>query len=184
MACSGASQHGRGGWPSRRICRGLLAVLRAASARAAYGLWRTSPCLTLARSRPPMCACGWRWMCTSLSIVAGVLPADGGQAGGRRIETTARRRSAACRPARRARGPGGLLRGRAGRVRAVAAVGAIGVACDIVAPSLVPVRAGDRVKTDRRDARKLAAAPRRAVALRAAADAGDRGAPRPVALPR
>ena len=44
-------------------------------------------------------------------------------------------------------GPGGfalwrLLRG-------------LGVACDIVAPSLVPVRAGDPVKTDRRDAKKL-----------------------------
>jgi transposase len=32
----------------------------------------------------------------------------------------------------------------------------MGVACDIVAPSLTPVRPGDRVKTDRRDARKLA----------------------------
>jgi transposase len=31
----------------------------------------------------------------------------------------------------------------------------IGVACDVVAPSLVPVRAGDRVKTDRRDAKQL-----------------------------
>src|SRR5206468_3096563 len=31
----------------------------------------------------------------------------------------------------------------------------IGVACDVIAPSLVPVRAGDRVKTDRRDAKKL-----------------------------
>src|SRR5215211_3785106 len=31
----------------------------------------------------------------------------------------------------------------------------LGVACDVVAPSLVPVRAGDRVKTDRRDAKKL-----------------------------
>jgi len=31
----------------------------------------------------------------------------------------------------------------------------MGVACDIVAPSLTPVRPGDRVKTDRRDARKL-----------------------------
>jgi transposase len=33
---------------------------------------------------------------------------------------------------------------------------AIGVACEVVAPSLVPVKAGDRVKTDRRDAAKLA----------------------------
>jgi len=32
----------------------------------------------------------------------------------------------------------------------------LGVACDIVAPSLTPVRPGDRVKTDRRDARRLA----------------------------
>lgn len=32
----------------------------------------------------------------------------------------------------------------------------IGVATDVVAPSLIPTRAGDRVKTDRRDARKLA----------------------------
>jgi transposase len=32
----------------------------------------------------------------------------------------------------------------------------MGVACEVVAPSLIPVRAGDRVKTDRRDAQKLA----------------------------
>ncbi|MGD8897337.1 MAG: IS110 family transposase, partial [Acidobacteriota bacterium] len=32
----------------------------------------------------------------------------------------------------------------------------LGVHCDVVAPTLVPVKAGDRVKTDRRDARKLA----------------------------
>jgi transposase len=33
---------------------------------------------------------------------------------------------------------------------------ALGVACEVIAPSLVPVKAGDRVKTDRRDATKLA----------------------------
>jgi len=33
---------------------------------------------------------------------------------------------------------------------------ALGVHCDVVAPTLVPVMAGDRVKTDRRDADKLA----------------------------
>src|SRR5690349_1176514 len=33
---------------------------------------------------------------------------------------------------------------------------ALGVACEVVAPSLVPVKAGDKVKTDRRDAAKLA----------------------------
>ena len=31
----------------------------------------------------------------------------------------------------------------------------LSVACEVVAPSLVPVKAGDRVKTDRRDAEKL-----------------------------
>ena len=33
---------------------------------------------------------------------------------------------------------------------------ALGVHCEVVAPSLVPTKAGDRVKTDRRDAEKLA----------------------------
>jgi len=32
----------------------------------------------------------------------------------------------------------------------------LGVACEVIAPSLVPMKAGDRVKTDRRDAEKLA----------------------------
>lgn len=32
----------------------------------------------------------------------------------------------------------------------------LGVHCDVVAPTLVPMKAGDRVKTDRRDAEKLA----------------------------
>jgi transposase len=33
---------------------------------------------------------------------------------------------------------------------------AVGVRCELVAPTLVPMKAGDRVKTDRRDAEKLA----------------------------
>src|SRR5258708_5235181 len=33
---------------------------------------------------------------------------------------------------------------------------ALGVACEVVAPTLVPTKAGDRVKTDRHDAEKLA----------------------------
>ena len=33
---------------------------------------------------------------------------------------------------------------------------ALGVRCEVVAPTLVPVKPGDRVKTDRRDAVKLA----------------------------
>lgn len=32
----------------------------------------------------------------------------------------------------------------------------LGVACEVVAPSLIPTKPGDRVKTDRRDAEKLA----------------------------
>jgi transposase len=32
---------------------------------------------------------------------------------------------------------------------------AVGVACQVVAPSLIPVKPGERIKTDRRDARKL-----------------------------
>src|SRR5215470_346929 len=35
-------------------------------------------------------------------------------------------------------------------------VTALGIHCDVVAPTLVPVKAGDRVKTDRRDAVRLA----------------------------
>lgn len=33
---------------------------------------------------------------------------------------------------------------------------ALGIACEVIAPALIPVKPGDRVKTDRRDARKLA----------------------------
>jgi transposase len=32
----------------------------------------------------------------------------------------------------------------------------LGIHCDVIAPSLVPKMAGDRIKTDRRDAEKLA----------------------------
>jgi transposase len=32
----------------------------------------------------------------------------------------------------------------------------LGVACEVIAPTLVPIKAGDRVKTDRRDAERLA----------------------------
>jgi transposase len=37
----------------------------------------------------------------------------------------------------------------------------LGIACEVVAPTLIPVKAGDRVKTDRRDAEKLARCHRR-----------------------
>lgn len=35
-------------------------------------------------------------------------------------------------------------------------LGSAGVRCEVIAPSLIPTRQGDRVKTDRRDARRLA----------------------------
>jgi Wax ester synthase/diacylglycerol acyltransferase catalytic domain len=60
----------------------------------------------------------------------------------------------------------------------------MGVACDAVAPSLIPVRAGDRVKTDRGCQEAREPVPRGAVAVRAATDAGDRGTTGPAALPR
>ncbi len=37
------------------------------------------------------------------------------------------------------------------------AFAALGVDCAIIAPGSIPRRGGDRIKTDRRDARKLAA---------------------------
>jgi transposase len=89
------------------------------------------------------------------SIVAAVLPPEGGRPELARIETTERaiRRFitklggpeglAVCYEA----GPGGFALWRL--------LTGMGVACDVIAPSLIPVRAGDRVKTDRRDAKKL-----------------------------
>jgi len=32
----------------------------------------------------------------------------------------------------------------------------LGIACEVIAPTLIPVKAGDRIKTDKRDAKKLA----------------------------
>jgi transposase len=90
-----------------------------------------------------------------LSIVAAVLPPSGGRPEVMRVETTekairrliaklgGREGLAVCYEA----GPGGFALWRL--------LVSMGVACDVVAPSLVPVRAGDRVKTDRRDAQKL-----------------------------
>ena len=49
-----------------------------------------------------------------------------------------------------------LLRGGPDGVRRVLAADGTGSECEVVAPTLVPVKAGDRVKTDRRDALKLA----------------------------
>src|SRR5438270_3003451 len=90
-----------------------------------------------------------------LSIVAATLPPAGGEPEVHRIETTER---AIRRFVDRLGGPEGLAacyEAGPGGFDLLRLLSGIGVACDVVAPSLVPVRAGDRVKTDRRDAKKL-----------------------------
>jgi transposase len=90
-----------------------------------------------------------------LSIVAATLPPSGGQPELHRIETTER---AIRRFIDRLGGPAGLAvcyEAGPGGFDLYRLLTRLGVACDVVAPSLIPVRAGDRVKTDRRDAKKL-----------------------------
>jgi transposase len=89
------------------------------------------------------------------SIVAATLPPSGGKPEVCRIETTAK---AIRRFIERLGGPAGLAvcyEAGPGGFALWRLLSSIGIACDVVAPSLVPVRAGDRVKTDRRDAKKL-----------------------------
>jgi transposase len=89
------------------------------------------------------------------SIVAATLPAVGGTPQLQRIETTER---AIRRLIGRLGGPDGLAvayEAGPGGFELLRLLSRIGVRCDVIAPSLVPVRAGDRVKTDRRDAKKL-----------------------------
>ncbi len=90
-----------------------------------------------------------------LSIVAATLPPTGGQPEVQQIETT---RVALRRFIDRLGGPQGLAvcyEAGPGGFDLLRVLTELGVACDVVAPSLIPVRAGDRVKTDRRDAKKL-----------------------------
>jgi transposase len=92
-----------------------------------------------------------------LSIVAATLAPVAGRPEVVRIETTEK---AIRRFVDRLGGPEGLAvcyEAGPGGFALWRLLSSIGVACDIVAPSLVPVRAGDRVKTDRRDAKKLVA---------------------------
>jgi transposase len=89
------------------------------------------------------------------SIVAATLPPTGGKPEVCRIETTAK---AIRRFVDRLGGPEGLAvcyEAGPGGFALWRLLTAMGVACDVVAPSLVPVGAGDRVKTDRRDAKRL-----------------------------
>jgi transposase len=90
-----------------------------------------------------------------LSIVAATLPVSGGTPEVIEIENSAK---AIRRLVGRLGGPDGLAvcyeAGPVGwQLRRL--LDGLGVACDVIAPSLIPVRAGDRVKTDRRDAKKL-----------------------------
>jgi transposase len=89
------------------------------------------------------------------AITAGVMPADGGQVELSQLENSER---AIRRLIGRLGGSEGLAvcyeAGPCG-YDLYRLLASMGVACDIVAPSLIPVRPGDRVKTDRRDARKL-----------------------------
>ncbi|MDP8967931.1 MAG: IS110 family transposase [Actinomycetota bacterium] len=90
-----------------------------------------------------------------LSIVAASLPPAGGQPEVQRIETTER---AIRRFIDRRGGPDGLAvcyEAGPGGFELLRLLTRLGVACDVIAPSLVPVRVGDRVKTDRRDAKQL-----------------------------
>ena len=91
-----------------------------------------------------------------LSIVAAVLPPTGGQPEVCQIETT---RAAIRRFIDRLGGPEGLAvcyEAGPGGFDLLRVLTELGVACDVVAPSLIPVRAGDRVKTDRRVRREVA----------------------------
>ena len=89
-----------------------------------------------------------------LSIVAATLAPVGGQPEVEQIETT---RAAVRRFIERLGGREGWRSvTRPGRAASTCSgCSPVGVACDVVAPSLTPVRAGDRIKTDRRDAKKL-----------------------------
>lgn len=90
-----------------------------------------------------------------LSIVAAILPATGGRPEVQQIETT---RVAVRRFIDRLGGPEGLTvcyEAGPGGFDLLRVLTGLGVACDVIAPSLIPVRAGDRIKTDRRDAKQL-----------------------------
>ena len=90
-----------------------------------------------------------------LSLVAATLPASGGTPEVARVENTER---AVRRFIERLGGPEGLAvcyEAGPGGYQLQRLLARLGVACDVIAPSLIPIRAGDRVTTDRRDAKKL-----------------------------
>ena len=89
------------------------------------------------------------------AVVAGVLAGEGGQPELVQLEHSEK---AIRRLLRQLGGPGGLAvcseAGPCGYAL-YRLLASLGVACDVVAPSLTPVRPGDRVESDRRDARRL-----------------------------
>jgi transposase len=90
-----------------------------------------------------------------LSIAAAALPPTGGQPEVQQIETTP---VAIRRFIERLGGPQGLAvcyEAGPGGFDLLRLLTRLGVACDVIAPSLIPVRAGDRIKTDQRDAKQL-----------------------------
>ena len=99
-----------------------------------------------------------RWVALDvhkLSIVAAALPPAGGRPEVVRIENTPKAVRALIA---KLGGPAGLAVAYEAGPTGWALkrlLDSLGVACDVIAPSLVPVRPGDRVKTDRRDAKKL-----------------------------
>src|SRR6516165_10859660 len=81
-----------------------------------------------------------------LSLVAATLPASGGAPEVVRLESTER---AVRRFVDRLGGPEGLAvcyEAGPGGYQLQRLLATMGVACDVIAPSLIPVRAGDRVK--------------------------------------
>lgn len=103
-------------------------------------------------------ACVRTWVAIDqhkLSLVAASLPASGGEPVVARLENTER---AIRRFVEKLGGPEGLTiayEAGPGGYQLHRLLTGMGVACDVIAPSLIPIRAGDRVKTDRRDAKKL-----------------------------
>jgi transposase len=90
-----------------------------------------------------------------LSLVAATLPATGGAPEVVRLENTER---AVRRFVEKLGGPEGLAvcyEAGPGGYQLYRLLTKLCVACDVIAPSLIPIRAGDRVRTDRRDAKKL-----------------------------
>src|SRR2546425_2809811 len=89
-----------------------------------------------------------------LSLVAATLPATGGRPAVMRVENTER---AIRRFLQRLGGADGLAvayEAGPGGYEPHPLLGSMGVACGLIAPALIPVRVGDRLKTDRREAKK------------------------------